>query len=191
MSKYKDQIFQYLSGIDLKHEKILSIGAQEEDKRYFKSVECDEFMTLDSDNQFRPNIQYDLNIPIVDPSGDMLIGDQYGDHFDCILMLNVWEYIWNPFAAHDNLHFFLKSGGTLITNYPFVYPQHEPKGTDYMRYAPDGIDKLLFETGFEVIEKKPIYGNDGLVQFYMADGMKARAGAEHNITGMIVKARKI
>lgn len=191
MSKYKDQIFKYLKEIDLNYGKILSIGSQEDDKRYFKSVKYNEWNTLDSDNQFRPTIQYDLNLPIVDPSGDMMVADTWGDSFDCVIMLNVWEYIYNPFVAHDNLNFFLKSGGTLITNYPFVYPQHEPKGTDYLRYAPDGVERLLYESGFNVEKVMAIKGDNSLIDYYINDGLKMRKDAEHDVIGLLVIAKKI
>lgn len=191
MSKYKDQIFNFLRTVDLRAEKILSIGSQEDDRRYFKSVKCNEWLSLDSDQNFKPTILYDLNQPIVSPEGDMLISDSFGDYFDCIIMLNVWEYIWNAPAAHDNLHFFLKSGGQLVTNYPFVYPLHEPKGTDFLRYTPEGALRLLFEAGFSVVANRPIYGNERLTEYYHQDGLKARAGFDHQTTGTIIIAKKI
>lgn len=191
MSRFKDQIFAYLKTVDLRGNRILSIGAQEDDRRYFKNVEYDEWLTLDSDSRHKPNITLDMNLPIVNGDGDLTLDNSYGESFDILLALNLWEYVYNPYAAHDNLAFFLKAQGILYTNYPFVYALHEPRGTDYLRYTPEGARRLLTEAGFEILDEKMIDGSNLLISFYQNEGMKARANEDHRVVGTIIKAKKI
>lgn len=191
MSRYKEQLIEHFKTIHLSYPRIGSIGGgQEDDRRYFANVSCDEFLVIDKDIRFRPNIVLDINEPIITSDG-MLLDDYYQEFFSCILMLNTWEYIYNPAAAHDNLALMLKAGGTLITNYPFVYAAHEPAGMDYLRYTPDGYRYLLRRSGFEITKEVPITAGDQLIETYKTEHMKARANFDHHIVGAIVFAKKI
>ncbi len=190
MSSYKNQIFKYFEGKTLIGSKILSIGSQDDDRRYFKDTQYDDWSTLDSSPKYKPTFVLDMNESIINQDGEILIDTSFADAFDIVLCLNIFEYIWNPVAAHDNLSFFLKAGGTLYVNYPFIYPQHEPAGTDFLRYTPEGARKLLSEAGFIIQDEQALYGNQGLLKFYQNDGMKARANADHLIIGMIFKVTK-
>lgn len=191
MSNYKNQLRAELKNKELSAGKVLSIGTQEDDKNYFAKVEVDEWVTLDFDNNFRPNIYYNLNLPILDQDGDLQLDQSILDSFDMVLAFNLWEYIYDPVTAHTNIRMLLKSGGILWTNYPFVYPAHEPRGMDYLRYTPEGAHKLLHDAGFDIIGQSAIVGNQKLLEFYKEDGMKARKDANHLLTGVIIKARKI
>lgn len=187
MSSYKTQIIDYFKNQELVADKILSIGNQEDDKRYFKKVICKEWLTLDFDPKFKPDFYHNMNAPV--DEGSVMV--KPFETFDAVIALNLFEYIWNPVVTHETIKFLLKEGGILITNYPFVYPQHKPIGTDYLRYTPEGARKILHNTGFTVIEQCAILGNENLTDFYVKDGMKTRAGTNHNITGIIIKAKKV
>jgi len=188
MSKFKDQLIANLKHYDIDTDRVLSIGAQEEDKRYFKSFRCQEFLTLDASQDFRPDIRWDMNRSMT--QDDVSVIDRFGEYFDLVLALNLWEYIYDPVVAHENIFNLLKPGGTLITNYPFVYPLHKPERMDYLRYTPEGAERLLMKAGFNVVTHDYIYGNDKLVGFYLNDGLKARAGFDHLVIGSIIKAKK-
>jgi hypothetical protein len=191
MSRYKELLIAHLKTVDLQGERILSIGSQEDDRRYFRSTQYEEWVTLDSDQRFKPGIAMDMNKPIMADDGEVMLDISYCESFDIVLALNLWEYIWNPIVGHENIGYLLKSKGLLVTNYPFIYPMHNPVGMDFMRFTPDGARKLLSLAGFQIIEETPILGNRTLVQFYQEDGMKMRANEEHRTIGTIIQALKI
>lgn len=190
MSKFKEQLKAYFSDQTLRGKRILSIGAQEDDKKYFASVECEEWLTLDKNNKFNPNITFDMNRQ-VQGEGGFEIADNYMEAFDIIIAFNLWEYIYAPMTASSNLMDLLKPGGTLITNFPFIYPLHNPVGQDFLRYTPEGVEKLLKMAGFKIEIHDYIYAESPLlISFYQADGLKARSNFDHRIIGSIIKAKK-
>lgn len=189
MSKFKDQLKKYLSQVEIKGPRVLSIGGQEDDKRYFGKISAEEWLTLDSDSQYRPTITFDMNRSM-QSEGGFDVPDRYLGYFDVVLALNLWEYIFDPLTAHQNIVDFLKPGGLLMTNYPFVYPVHNPSGIDYLRYTPEGVEKLIKSVGLTIVKHDFIYGSDLLEDFYADEGMKARSGFDHKIVGSIITARK-
>ncbi|MDZ4228346.1 MAG: hypothetical protein U1E54_03810 [Candidatus Levybacteria bacterium] len=189
MSRYKQQQIDYLKQITLTHDSCLSIGKDVDDRGYFKAIDIKEWKTLDNDRNLGPDIWHDMNKELESESG-FNIDDKFLGYFDLVLALNLWEYIYNPIQAHRNIADFLKQGGTYIGSYPFVYPTHRPDGTDYLRYTPEGVEKLLKVAGLTLIKHEVIMGNELLADFYQSEGMKARQGFNHLIVGSIVTARK-
>lgn len=188
MSAYKDQLRKKLSQMDINCSRVLAIGIQEDDRKYFKSIECDKWVTLDTDENFKPNILWDLNRPIED--GLLHIPEEYIEGFDCVVALNIWEYMFDPVSALRNIFDLMAPGAILITNFPFVYPVHRPEGTDYLRFTPEGVEKLMQTMGLTVDRHDYIYGNQLLEDYYRVDGLKARGGFDHRIIGSIIIAKK-
>lgn len=189
MSRYKEQLKQYLSDKLVLADKVLSIGGMNDDKTYFKEVRCNEFIVLDNNTDYNPQIVWDINKPLMTEEA-FYVPDQYMGYFDCVIALNLWEYIYDPLTTMRNIFDLLNPKGTLITNFPFVYPLHNPAGSDYMRYTPEGVEKLLKTVGFTITDHHLIKGNDLLETFYINDGMKARSGFDHNTIGSIINAHK-
>jgi SAM-dependent methyltransferase len=186
-SEYKLQMIEWLDKKMIPGGSVLSIGCQNDDRKYFKSFEAHEFKTLDFNPANNPDIVHDMNT-------DLFPGEfenEWIGRFDFVLALDLFEYIYDPVMAHKNLNLLLKPGGVLFVTYPFVYPQHEPAGTDYLRYAPDGVRKLLTNAGFEIMEVECKKNDNGTLQnYYHADRLKCRAGADHDITGVMIIAKK-
>ncbi len=190
MSNFKNQLINILKTEELEGERILSIGIQDNDKRYFKDIKCKTWMTMDVDMQYTPDILFDMNKPIHNEDGDLGIDYDFVGSFDIVLALNLWEYIYDPVTAHKNITDLLKGGGRYISNYPFVYGVHPPKGTDYLRYTEDAIEKYLVVAGLTLTEKKMIHGNELLKDFYMLDEMRVRKDYDHTIIGSFITAKK-
>jgi len=114
------------------------------------------------------------------------------NYFDLIFCLELYEYLWNPIQATQNIYKLLKKRSKAIISFPFIYPFHNPINIDYLRYTPRGAEKLLQEAGFVNIEfVLSRRDKSGLLeQFYRADGMRCAKGIEHNITGFVVEAKK-
>lgn len=191
MSNYRTQINKYLSNQEITANSILAIGIEQDDKKMFKSVNCQEWVTLDYDPALNPDICHDINKPLMDDDGDIKIDHKYFEHFDVVIALNLFDYIWDPMQAHDNFYNLLKNDGILITNYPFVYPMHKPKGIDYLRFTPDAVNLYLKKSYFKILERVDILGNELLLDFYQLDGMHKLPEVDHRLIGMIIKAKKI
>lgn len=192
MSFYKQQLKRYLAEKEIAGKNILSIGNKNDDRDYFKRVECDNWLTMDSNPEFRPDLFWNMNNPVVDADGDTL-HDQYLEDFDYVLALELWEYIYDPLTAHKNIYALLKPGGTYIGSYPFIYGKHNPAGSDYLRYTDDAIYKLLTVAGFSRVNVIPRVATAGYLQlldFFSDEGMKIRTDLDHQDIGYIVEAKK-
>jgi SAM-dependent methyltransferase len=114
--------------------------------------------------------------------------------FDDILAFELFEYIWNPVQCFMNFHDLLKDGGRLWLSVPFLYPVHNPEGTDCLRTTEFGIRKILSETGFEIEEFEYRNWKDetGWKMAITEDGMKPMKNyPHHNATGFLIKAKRI
>jgi len=195
MSATKQQLKDFLSKVDLKAERVLSIGAQHDDRKYFKSVTVEDWQTLDSNEEFKPNILYDMNEPMLDADGTKVDMDLL-ENFDAVLAFELWEYIYDPMVAHANIYDLLRPGGVYMGSYCFIYPHHNPMHTDFLRYTDWGIKKILTAIGFREIEITPRVASAGradLINFVRAEGMrlsKELAPSYEWPVGYIVKAKK-
>jgi SAM-dependent methyltransferase len=91
-----------------------------------------------------------------------------------VFCLEVFEYIYNPVQALENLVSFLRNGGVAYISFPAIYPVHEPKEIDYLRYTKKGIEKLLANSGFtswNITPRVSTFGRDSLAYFYQQEGM--------------------
>jgi len=95
----------------------------------------------------------------ISPEADMVFDINYpkygGLKADIIFCLEVMEYVWNPIQALENMASLLKKDGILYISFHFIFQHHQPKTRDYLRYTRRGIEKLLEETGFKIIEITP------------------------------------
>ena len=191
MSNYRNKLNEYFKTIAIKADKVLSIGIDVDDRTFFKSFEAKEFETMDIDEEKHPTYVFDINKQLLDDNGDMSINNDLYEKFDVVLFINLFDYVYDPMAVHKNLRHLLKPGGLLITNYPFVYPIHKPLGVDYLRYTKNAVNKYLSKTGFDILDRVDILGNDLLLDFYQLDGMKKTPDDDHRVIGYIVQAKKI
>jgi SAM-dependent methyltransferase len=191
MSNYRNQLNDYLSVFKEHAGRVLAIGIERDDRKTMPLLTFDEWKTMDINPEFKPDVLFDLNKPVVNPNGEIAVDDNLFDSFDMVIAWNLFDYIYNPLVALENIHAFLKAGGIFLTCFPFIYPSHPPIGTDYLRYTPDGVKKLLREARFEVEESVDITGAKSLLAFYSEDGMKMSKGYNHELIGLIIKAKKL
>lgn len=181
-----------MSTLDVKADRVLDIGgSQNPIKGRTKSWDVKEYLIADLPDPHvelqKPDVELDLNK--IQSSGAIL----HPGAFDLLFCLEVFDYITHPTTALDWLQFFLKVGGTAWVSFPFVYPIHNPKDIDGLRYTEPAIRNLAAESFLsveEIIYRRPRPGNNYLLQFYSADGMRAADGVDHNVTGYIVRFRK-
>jgi len=122
------------------------------------------------------------------------ISKKYKNYFDQAFMLEVSEYCWNFYQALCNINQLLKKDGILYLSTHFFYPIHNPEGQDMIRITPDGAEKLLRETGFEILEHKYRYLQSEFDNYWdvmVYEKMRPRKNYDHSIIGSLIKAKKI
>lgn len=191
MSYYKQQLKDFLAERVINTGSVLSIGCQEDDRKYFKEFVSTEYKTLDSNTEFKPDVLYNINREIEGGDGDLNIDYSHIENYDLVLAFELWEYIFDPMTAHRNIYRLMKPGGVYMASYPFVYGKHNPAGADFLRYTDDGIKTLLSRAGFTDIEIHPrITEKESLTGLYYGEGMRIRNDVDHEIIGWIVIAKK-
>jgi SAM-dependent methyltransferase len=189
ISNYRDQLESYLKTLDIKADRVLDVGGAAKPVRdRVKSWKVGEYKILDNGlEKGEYDFSYDLNKFAIQK---LSIGT-----FNIIFCLEVMEYIYDPFVAIKNISEVTKENGLLYISFPFVYPYHEPKESDFTRYTCDGAARLLGVNGLKIIEtttrKMTEAGNIAWRQFIQAEGMHAAKGVAHNQLGWIIKAQKV
>ncbi len=75
--------------------------------------------------------------------------------FDCVLLTEVLEHIYDPRAALTELSRTVKSGGHVLGTVPFAVGEHEAPH-DYNRYTSFALERMFLEAGFEILELEPV-----------------------------------
>lgn len=149
-SNARKQLESWLRTIDVDCDSVIDIGGIKNlVQKRVKSWKVRDYKVLDY--QGSPDYNYDLNYPI--PALPQ---------FDIAFCLEVMEYIWNPVQAIQNISSLIKGGGILYISFHFIYPFHQPKDKDYLRYTISGIKRLLKEGGLEIVKIKGRYDDNNI-----------------------------
>ena len=183
MSFFREQLEEWLSKIDVSAGSVLDVGGGENPvKDRVRSFNVKIYKILDNNYQYKPDYYADINY-IFD----------LDRKFDILFCLEVFEYIWNPKQAIENLGSFLKPGGIAYISFPTIYPVHNPYGIDYLRYTKFGIEKLLpfgeFKS-WEITPRTATLGIKALGEFYRLEGMHPISDRMIFDIGYLVKAIK-
>lgn len=189
-SYYKQFLNDWKRSLDVKADIVFDIGgAQDPIKGMTKSWDVRDYKIIDLEEphvlKVKPDIIADMN--------SLVVLKDYELSVDLIFCLGVFDYVINPNIAMDNIYRWLTVGGIAWVEFPFVYPIHNPKDDEGCRYSEGCIRRLAKQAGLkieEIIYKTPKPGNNLLVAFYSADGMRMADGVDHNVTGYIVKFLK-
>lgn len=196
MSKTREQLEAWLKTIKIPAEThVVDVGGSQKPvrPRLGEAGENSLYNILDlpkpHEVAVKPYLTMDLN---EDWEGDP---EEFDEDAGVVFCLEVMEYVWNPYQALKNLNWLLQSGGKLYLSVPFVYPVHNPKENDYLRYTDMGISRLLEKAGFkidEIIPRNADSANTLLDAFYEMEGMKpSRSYRGHNSVGWLIEATKI
>jgi len=196
LSFYREQLSEYLSKLTIKEDRVLDVGgAANPVKNQVKTCKVKEYIVMDnkaeqdlSEEWHIPDIVWDINYDMV-KSYEL---KEFKNKFDQIFMLEVMEYLYNPLQAFKNIYSLLKTGGIFVFSAPLIYPFHNPKKIDYMRYTKSGILKLLEESDLTLLNLYPRYAkNPQLIkEFFIKEGMHMAKGEDHGIIGWIGEAIK-
>ena len=109
--------------------KILDIGAL--DCPYKKYLSYNKYQILDIKK--RKDIDYNMDIHKTNIANNS---------FDTIIATEVFEHLYNPFQACNEIHRILKPKGYLIASTRFIYHYHgEPN--DYFRFTEFGLKRMF------------------------------------------------
>jgi len=200
MSYYKTQLENWLKPLDVKADRVLDVGGGALPvKNRVKSWDVKEYKILDNELEegFKQKPDYIADIQDYDKMMFVMLykenDEMVVDLYDVVFCLVVFEYIWNPVQALKNINSLMILGGTLYVSFPFIYPHHNPVGCDYLRYTRWGVEKLMKEAGFEIIDiKSRIIEVSDLNYIWRSENMHpAKEFKNHNEIGYLVKAKSV
>lgn len=203
----RQQLERWLSKIDVKGSVLDVGGSQNPIKGRTKSWDVNEYKILDLEQPHevkqKPDIKLDINKNYYIHPDDWefnkkkiknnnTIYDKYHQYLDNIFCIEVSEYWYNPYEALNNIWLLLKRGGLLYVSFHFIYPQHPPMRLDYLRYTPAGVERLLKEAGFEIMEHIPRRTQHAVLsEIWSAEQMRGWKVFDNTIIGSLIKARKV
>lgn len=104
-------------------------------ERFGQGVARSEVLDLDSSN---PNATIIADLTEADVIGD--------ESFDCFILTQTLQYIYDTRSALRHAHRILKSGGVLLVTVPSISPIVDEDGlTDYWRFTPASCERLFGE----------------------------------------------
>lgn len=184
-SSYRKTLDAWLSQLDVKAKTVLDIGGSQLPMPGRTRIwDVQEYHIADLADPHaespKPEFILDMNEP-----------EEILESFDMIFCLEVFDYVWNPAQAFENIHELLADGGTAWVTFPFVYPTHNPIEDDALRYTEFGIKKLADYAGLkikQIIKRRP--ETDAIENLWRSERMRAAKHYDHNVTGWIVEFTK-
>lgn len=128
--------------------KLIDIGCGDMPYKDLLVDKVNQYDTLDIERR-APGVKFVSDIHNIN-----IIND---NSYDSAICLEVLEYVRNPFQALAEVKRILKKNGILILSAPHLSRLHE-EPNDFFRYTKYGLQSLLEETGFEVLEIIPRAG---------------------------------
>lgn len=187
MSSYsRQQLEEYLKTLEINCKRVCDIGGSANPvKNRVKSWEVKQYDIVDNENEktlhekwTQPTIYADIN-----KRWDIT------NYYDVVFMIEVSEYLYDPYQALKNIYKMLKKGGKAYISFHFIYPIHQPVENDYLRYTPKWIEKVSNEIGFSECKIKERKFNipDTFRQLTAIEGMRPAKNMSHNMQGFIVE----
>jgi len=193
MSYFRQQLEDWLKTIEVEADAVADVGgASNPVIDRVKRWEVKDYVIIDSkaeEAMVEPHHVADLNEQWCCGFLKMVV-----ERFDVAFCLEVMEYVWNPVVALHNLHNLLKRGGILYISFPFLYPYHEPVAYDCLRYTRGGIERLMENAGFRILElRERIMRGESFAHYWKmieSEGMHPAKTVLHREIGYLVKAIK-
>lgn len=184
-SSYRKTLDEWLSTLDVKADSVLDVGgSQLSVKNRVRSWDVKHYKIADLPDPHegvKPDYEIDLNEPV-----------SINLNFEVVFCLEVFEYIYDPLTAMDNLsHFMDWDIGKIYATFPSFYPTHNPIEHDSLRYMEGGIRKLAKACDLKITQMIPRRPEtNALEQYYAAERLRAAKGYDHHFMGWIVEFTK-
>jgi hypothetical protein len=194
-SNTRNQLERWLKTIDV-NGYVLDVGGSVQTlEGRVKSFSPKKYLIMDNGSEkglhgkwIKPDIKWDISDP--------MSGNEFDNRFDQVFMIEVSEYIFDPYLALLNVRDMLKDDGIFYSSWHFIYCQHPPKGRDILRYTPDGVKFLLDKAGFKIVENIPRvlkddFSKSTLMALITNEGMRGWKNFDNEVIGSLITARKI
>lgn len=197
MSLYRNQLEDWLKTQEINVPRALDLGgASNPVKKRLKSYNVEEWVYLDNgaEEAKESYIHFDINRPLLEQQQESGYPVDFFK-FDAVFCLEVFEYVWNPVVAMQNIFDLMSNDSVAVVSFPAIYPVHNPVEIDYLRYTKKAIEKYSELVGFSKIEIYPRIATEGLRElqaFYRVEGMHPVRHSELPFhIGYILKAQKL
>lgn len=181
-SFYRKQLEDWLKTIEVKAENVIDIGGGANMVlSRLKAADVKEYQILDNYAERDCHKTFEPPYYPCDIQDTGKLKAIATIKYDVAFCLEVFEYIFDPLTALKNINWLLKYGGLAYISFPSIYPVHEPKELDSLRYTKQGIIKLMTAAGFSSWEITPRVATDGrvdLFSFYQSEHMRPVKGDE-------------
>lgn len=183
----REQLEKWLKTIEVKGSVLDIGGGQKSLKGRTKSFDPSDYIVMDRDISFTPDVEWDINVP---KKFEELFPERK-NKFDQIFCIEVSEYFVNPVTCILNMSDWLTEFGEVNVSFHLSYPLHKPDGADMLRYTKNWIEKVFKEYGFkklDITNRVATEGLDLLRAFNATEKMKSYKDEE--VIGYLVRARK-
>lgn len=174
MSSYREQLEGWLSRISINADRVIDIGgAAKPIPTRLKSFKANEYIIFDTGSEevvVEQYVPFDINKPLTQLGGYGM--GSFG--YDCLFCLEVFEYVWNPVMAFENIRDLMCEDGVAYVSFPAIYPVHNPIEIDYLRYTRRAIEKYAEVVGLNILSitsRVAMAGSMSLANFYRDEGM--------------------
>jgi SAM-dependent methyltransferase len=187
MSRHRDQLEHWLSTLSVTGGSLLDVGGSEKPVQGRLGT-CTPQRTAILDTAAGADYVFDLN---QFQAPQELFAFEASPYWDCIFCLEVFEYLWNPVIALQNLYHWLSPQGTLYLSLTWQYPLHAPEGLDCLRYSDAWVRQAvgrLFRT-VDIIPRR-MQSAELLAAQWRQEGMHPLRGGDHTPSGFLITAQK-
>jgi SAM-dependent methyltransferase len=140
--------------------KLLDFGCgQKPYKSLFKNV--NEYIGLDMENDGHSH-----EMEQIDVFYDGKTIPFENEHFDSIFSSEVFEHVFDLEPILKELNRVLKKGGQMLVSVPFAWNEHEIPN-DFGRYTSFGLEHIIKNAGFEIVESEKTGHFASVVAQYM------------------------
>jgi SAM-dependent methyltransferase len=194
ISNTRNQLERWLKTIEIDGNHIADIGAAQNTlKGRTKTWNPDSYVIFDLEQPHETRVNDWVRLDI--QKDKITKKSIYYHGFDTVFMLEVSEYLFDPLSALKNVNNLLEKDGLFYSSWHLLYPRHKPLGLDYLRYTPEGAERLLRETGFDIIENIPriIKDDESIGELdcvYGREGMRGWRDFDISDIGSLITARK-
>lgn len=149
----RKSLYKYVSEMSKKinAKKILDIGCGS--KPYKNLFHFEEYIGIDIENEGHNHENEQI---------DVIYDGKYipfaKESFDCILMFQVFEHVFEPEKLLGEINRVLKKNGEILLTVPFIWDEHE-QPNDYARYTSFGLKYILEKHGFTIVDSKKTLNN--------------------------------
>lgn len=187
-SSYRMELDKWLSNLEIVADTVYDVGgSQLSIMGRIKLLDCKKLVTFDLPQPHKDSDAPDVEMDLNDPEAYVHLRE-LSETADVIFCLEVFDYIYDPMTALENLAYLLKEKGRLFVTFPTIYPLHQPVEDDALRYMPGGIKKLAQEAGLKIVSMTPRhFETNWWAQTIAAERMRGAKHEDHSISGYIVE----